>query len=306
MQVGMIGLGKMGLNLALNMQEHGHDVLGWNRSAEKREQAKQSGLQVVENLSDLLNSLNAEQPRVLWLMVAAGDAIDEIIFGEQGLVQNLKSGDIVIDGANSHYKDSQRRAERCAATGVNFVDVGVSGGIEGARRGACVMIGGDENIVNSLNPLFTSIAVPEGSAYFGPSGAGHFVKMVHNAIEYGMMEAISEGMNLLNSFEPKLDLAKAANVWSHGSIIESRLIKTLHQGLQQDSSLQNIPAEVGSLGTGKWAVEEALARGIPFTTIAQAVFNRFQSQDRSGFAYKLLQDMRANFGGHDSNQDLPA
>jgi 6-phosphogluconate dehydrogenase len=300
MQLGLIGLGNMGRNLALNLQEHGHDVICWNRSTERRDQAKSEGLKVVDEVSELVNSLSGQ--RIVWLMMSAGSAIDDFLFGPEGLASMLQAGDIVVEGANSHFTDSQRRAAKMAEMGIKYIDCGVSGGIQGARHGACMMAGGDAEAFKVVEPLMKDACVAEGYGHFGPSGAGHFVKMVHNAIEYGMMQAISEGVNLISKSEFDVKLTELTNVWNHGSIIQSNLIGFLHGALTKDPTLQNTKSEIGSLGTGMWASEMALKLGVPFTAITHAVFARYQSLDKDSLAYKVTQAMRAEFGGHNSEE----
>ncbi len=299
MKVYLLGLGNMGVSVALNMQDHGHEVSCWNRSAEKRESAKNQGLHVVEKLSDWSAD---PAPRVFWCMVSA-EAVDEVIFGPEGLITILQPGDIVIEAGNSHFEKSQARAAQLAQKGVHMLDCGVSGGVQGARNGACMMVGGDEKAFETVHELLTSISVPEGVGYFGKSGAGHFVKMVHNGVEYGMMQSISEGMDLLNSSPFGVNLKQVAEVWNHGSIVESTLIGHLASALEEDPQLANTQPQIGNLGTGAWATETAIKWGVPFASIALALSARYQSQSK-GFAYKITQAMRGKFGAH-SSSDQP-
>lgn len=305
MEIGFLGLGKMGLNLALNLQEKGHKVVAWNRSESGKDNGRNNGLDVKESIADVVESLDANQPRVIWLMLSAGQAVDSVVLGTNdftGLQDLLKPGDIVIEAANSHYKDSQRRSKSLAEKGISLIDLGVSGGVEGARNGICAMAGGSPDAIVHVQQLLESVCVPHGFGYFGESGAGHYVKMVHNAIEYGIMQSIAEGMNLLELSEYKVDLAKLTHVWNNGSIVQSRLLGFLHQALVNDPHLQNSPSEIGSLGTAKWAVIEALAAQAPLTSISNSVFARFESRQKSTFAHKVVQAMRSVFGGH-SSQD---
>lgn len=303
MKVGYLGLGHMGLNMALNIQEHDIAVVGWNRSPEKREEAKQLGLQnVVNTIQEVISALHDEPRKVIFLMVAAGPAVDHVIFDEGNLQDLLSSGDIIIDGANSFYKDTKRRAAKLKEKGVILLDAGVSGGVEKARTGASVMIGGERESFEYAEKLFAAIAMENGYGYFGESGAGHYVKMVHNGIEYGMMQAIAEGMNIIEASEYKPDFLKLTEVWNHGSIIQSNLIGFLHQALQKDESLQSTDPVIGSLGTGKWTVEEGLRLGVPAPAISAAVFARYTSREPDSFLFKAVQAMRAEFGAHTSEE----
>lgn len=310
MQIALLGLGNMGMNLALNLQDHGHEVHSWNRSEEKRQQARNSGLNNVhDDIADLFQTLSASNPerKVVWMMVSAGDAVESTLFGADGnpgIIEYLNSGDIVIEGVNSFYRDSQRRAAKLAEKGILMLDCGVSGGISGARHGACVMVGGDKSTYDYVESLFKDVTVEGGYGYFGTSGAGHFVKMVHNAIEYGMMQAIAEGMNLVSKSEFNPDMSQLTSVWNSGSIIQSNLIGFLHQALQKDPGLAQASADIGSLGTGMWASQEALRLGVPLTAITHAVFSRYQSNDKDSLMFKVIQAMRAEFGGHNSQQNL--
>ncbi len=288
----------MGHNLVLNLMDKGHQVLAWNRSLDKRELARKDGITVVDELSQLVSQLQA--PRVIWMMVSAGPAIDELLFGDKGLETMLSAGDIVIDGANSHFNDTKRRAAKLAEKGIMLVDCGISGGVAAARKGVSIMAGGDQAAFTHVEPLLKDASVPDGYGYFGASGAGHYVKMVHNAIEYGMMQSLAEGVNLLQKSEFKTDISKLADVWNHGSVIQSNLVGFLHDAFTDDANLMNTSAEIGDLGTGSWASAEALKLGVPFSSITNAVFTRFQSRDPQSLLYKIISALRAEFGGHHS------
>lgn len=301
MEVGLIGLGQMGSNLMLNLLDHGHEVVAWNRSLEKRERArKETKAEVVDSLEELVAAL--PEQKIIISIIAAGPAVDSLLFGENsesGLAKLLSKGDIVIDMANSFYKDSVRRAEVLAKQGVSLLDCGISGGLEGARNGACMMVGGAEPAFKQVEAILRDVTVASGYGYFGPSGAGHFVKMVHNGIEYGMMQAIAEGVSLIDAKpEYNPDMSKLLDVWNHGSIIQSRLVGFLQQAYNQDPELANEEAEIGSLGTGKWTVEEALNLGVPLTNISQAVFTRYNSRYQNFIAWRVISAMRRVFGGH--------
>ena len=296
MQIGFLGLGHMGHNLVLNLQDKGHQVVAWNRSVEKRETARQAGINVVDEMSQVVAQLTG--PRVIWLMVAAGPAVEEVLFGADGLATQLAAGDVVIDGANSHYTDSKRRAAKLAESGIILLDCGVSGGVTAARNGACMMVGGDKATFDRLEPMFKDMSQPDGYGYFGTSGAGHYVKMVHNGIEYGMMQSLAEGVNLLDKSEYAPDMTKLTDVWNHGSIIQSNLVGYLNTALTTDGKLANAESEIGDLGTGGWTTSEALRLGVPLPAISAAVFTRFASRDPQSMLYKVVSAMRAVFGGH--------
>lgn len=325
MKFGIIGLGKMGMALAKHALREGFELVAYNRTISKVEDIVKEGAIGAYTLEEVVQKLEPPRDvkskdnaaRIVWLMVTAGKPID-IVLGtreenkgdkgdgeKQGLVDLLEEGDIVIDAVNSHYRDSIRRGRVLLKKEIQFLDVGTSGGIEGAEKGACFMIGGPEEAFRKCEPIFKALAAPGGYAYFGKAGSGHFVKMVHNGIEYALMQALGEGMNILEKSEFEIDLAKVAKVWNHGSIIQSRLVGWLHKALTEDVGLKNSPAEVGSLGTGRWTVEEALRLGAPTPNIANAVFARYESRDRDSLIYKVVQALRKQFGGHtpDERQD---
>ena len=277
--IAIIGLGKMGNNMRLRLQEKGWKVLGFDKNPA---------------LEKLVKGLS--RPRVVWLMVPAGKPVDEVI---KGLVKFLQEGDIIIDGGNSFYEDSIKRAQKLSKKGINFLDVGVSGGPEGARKGACLMVGGKKETFVKLKPLFRDLAQKEGFEYVGKSGAGHFVKMVHNGIEYGMMQAIAEGFNLMKNSAFNLDLKKTAALYNRGSVIESRLIGWLEKGLQKHGQdLKNISGEVGATGEGEWTVKVAKKRKIPVKVIEESVSFRKQSHKKPSYTGKILSALREQFGGH--------
>jgi len=299
MKIGFIGLGNMGLNIVKNLLDHGHEIVAWNRSPEPRIEAANAGASCVNDMRQLVQSL--EGKRVVFSMVSAGPAVDLILFGsgEDSLFELLSAGDIFVDLANSHYKDTHIRAEKLAAKGIHMLDAGVSGGVGGARKGACCMVGGDEVSFRYVEQVFKDMSQENGYGYFGKSGSGHYVKMIHNAIEYGMMQAIGEGLNLLQSSEYKQnDMRKLLEVWNSGSIIESKLVGFLKESITKSGNLENLESEIGSLGTGMWASEEALRSGVPFTAITHAVYSRYESRGAGSLAFKVIQAMRAEFGAH--------
>jgi len=302
MKVGFIGLGNMGLNMVYNLLDHGHELVVWNRSEEPRAEATKKGAIAVESITELVEKLDS--PKVVFSMISAGPVVDKILFEneDESIMKVLGEGDVFIDGVNSHYKDSIRRANKLEEKGIKMLDAGISGGVDGARTGACAMIGGDEQAFKFVESIFKDLTKEEGYGYFGANGAGHYVKMIHNAIEYGMMQVIGEGLNLLDESEFKVDYQKLLNVWNHGSIIESRLIEFLKESIKNNDDLTTLDTEIGSLGTGRWAAEEALEKGVPFTGISHAVFNRYQSRETGDFAFKMIQAMRAKFGAHNSKE----
>lgn len=313
MKIGYIGLGRMGKNMVLLLLEKGIEVVAWNRSPEPREELKveagelKSGsekLKVAESMDELISSL--KPPRVIWLMITAGPAVDEII---NQLVQKLNLGDLVIDGGNSFYKDTLRRAEKIKPTGIHFMDIGVSGGPGGARTGACMMIGGDREDFKRVLEIVKAGSAPDAYGYFGPVGAGHFAKMVHNGIEYGMMEAIGEGAAILKFGSFKLDLAEVFRVYNNRSVIESRLVGWTQEALSQDPELSEISSEIKSTGEGEWTVKTAKEQGIK-TPVIEDSFRVRQSSaadpedSPAGFRNKVVSAMRGQFGQHPVKKEL--
>lgn len=297
MQLGYIGLGKMGKNMVLRMLDKGHEVVVWNRSKDKIAEVVAAGAKSADTIDELVEML--KPPRTVWLMLTAGDVTEEMMFGEYDLVGHLDAGDTVVDGGNSKYVDSIRRAEDCLEEKVNFLDAGVSGGPSGARNGACVMVGGDSSVVEKLKPLFLDIAQPDGYLHVGPAGSGHFVKMVHNAIEYGMMQAIGEGYELLaNGPYEKIDLAQLTRLWQHGSVVESKLVGLLDGAFTADPRLETIRGYVEDNGETQWTLEAALKHKVPMTAIAHSLFARYGSRQEDSFAMKVVAALRKGFGGH--------
>ncbi|RMD72558.1 MAG: decarboxylating 6-phosphogluconate dehydrogenase [Bacteroidetes bacterium] len=291
--IGIVGLGKMGLALACNMRDHGFRPLGWDLDADARQQARTAGIALADSLSALPMALPA--PRVIWMMVPAGKPVDDAI---EALLPALEPGDVLIDGGNSRYTDTLRRAQRLEDRGIHYLDCGTSGGVEGARHGACTMVGGPEEAWAVCRPLFEAISVPGGTLYCGPSGSGHYVKMVHNGIEYGMMQAIAEGFELMHEGPYTLDLAAIARLWNHGSVIRSWLIELTARALEPDAELGALRDVVRASGEGQWTVEEALRQGVPTPVIALSLMMRQRSQQQESYAGKLLAALRNQFGGH--------
>lgn len=299
-EIGFIGLGSMGLNMVYKLLDEGYTVHAWNRSEGARLDAKKAGAQVYESIGEMAKALE-EDERLFWSMVSAGPAVDEVL---NELKKYVRKGDLVVEGANSFYEDSVKRHDEFASLGVYYFDAGVSGGLGGARNGACIMIGGDRAVFEKhLEQVVKDLAIEDGYGYFGETGAGHYVKMVHNAIEYAMMQAMGEGMNLISKSQYKdVDFEKLTDVWNHGSIIEGRLMGFLKDALSKDHKLENTDSEVGSLGTGEWSVREALKNEVPFSAIAGSVFARYNSRGNDDYSAKVVQALRVVFGGHNSQE----
>ena len=297
MQLAILGLGRMGGNMARRLRNAGHDVVGWNRTIEVTEQvAKETGLIVAKTIPELVTKL--ESPRVLWLMLPAGDVTENTLQELTGLVSK---GDIIVDGGNSNFRDTMRRAEMLAAKGIHMLDAGVSGGIWGLDEGYSLMIGGDPKIAEHLRPIFESLApAPDkGWGRVGPSGAGHFVKMVHNGIEYGMMQSLAEGFEIMQAREDfGLDLHRVAEIWQHGSVVRSWLLDLAERALKYDPKLNNIADWVEDSGEGRWTVFEAINEDVPAPVITLALLQRLASRQETSFAGKMLAALRNQFGGH--------
>jgi 6-phosphogluconate dehydrogenase len=293
MKIGFIGLGKMGFNMVQNMLEHNHEVIAFDISEDLTKKAVQYGAKGTSSLEELISNLTT--PRIIWLMIPAGEAVDKII---QELLPLLEPNDVLIDGGNSYYKDTLRRADLLIEKGINFIDVGTSGGLEGARNGACMMIGGNKETYLKLEPLFKSMCVENGCNYVGKSGSGHFVKMVHNGIEYGMMQAIGEGFDLLNSSDFDLNLEDIAKIWANGSVIRGWLMDLTHNALSKNKNLSEIEGKIADSGEGKWTVEAALDYNVAIPVIAASMFERYRSRTANTISNKVVAALRNEFGGH--------
>lgn len=294
-EVSLIGLGKMGGNMAQRLLERKWKVIGYDKITKRR--FKKEGLILVGSLEELIRRTSLS--RLIWLMVPAGKAVDEILFGKKGLVKFLRKGDIIVDGGNSFYLDSIKRYKKLSKRGIEFVDVGVSGGPEGARRGACLMIGGKEKIFKKLKPLFKDLATKNGFQFFKGAGADHFVKMVHNGIEYGMMQSIAEGFNLLKKSPYKINLQKLARVYNHGSVIESRLVGWLEKAFKiHGQGLKGVSGKVGYTDEGEWTVKTAKKLKVPVKVIEEAFKFRVFSHKKPNYTGKILSALREQFGGH--------
>lgn len=298
MNIGLIGLGKMGANLALQMKDKGLEPIVYNRSPEKTMSFINNGFKGALSLEALVEQL--EKPRVLWLMVPSGETVDVLI---DKLMLLIDSEDLIIDGGNSNYKDTIRRAEKLTAEGIKFMDIGTSGGTGGARNGACMMVGGSVEDYATMAPILSGLCVPGGLGHMGKSGSGHFVKMIHNGIEYGMMQAIAEGFDILKASSFDLDLASISEVWGNGSIVASYLMDMTTSALKKDPELKGIGDQVDSSGEGLWSLEAALESGVPAYVLSAALFKRYESKQEERYTNKLLAAMRTEFGGHAIHRD---
>lgn len=313
MKIGMIGLGKMGSNMARRLLDGGHVCVVFDLDCKKVARLEQAGAMGVDSLDEFVCRL--PQPAVVWIMLPAGEITEQTI---AALSHKLQAGDIVIDGGNSHYKDAVRRADELKEKGIHYVDVGTSGGVWGLGRGYCLMIGGEEEVVRMLDPIFRALApgaekgpsaqtVHLGYLHCGPAGAGHFVKMVHNGIEYGLMQAYAEGFDILRQagseglpkdYRYAFDLPAIAEVWRHGSVIGSWLLDLTAAALAEDPALSNYTGYVHDSGEGRWTIQAAIEAGVPADVLAAALFARFHSRQAHTFAEKVLSAMRHQFGGH--------
>ena len=320
MQIGIIGLGRMGNNMAKRLLKGGHEVVAYNRSPEKVRAIEKEGALGAYSLDEMTKKLN--KPRAVWVMVPAGEVTEKII---TSLSEHLEKGDVVINGGNSYYKDDVRLAELLAAKKIHFVDAGTSGGVWGIDRGYCLMIGGEKEVVQRLGPIFKTLApgrgtiertagrdkktstAEEGYLHCGPAGSGHFVKMVHNGIEYGLMQAYAEGFDIMrNAGKPELpenmryqlDLADIAEVWRRGSVVSSWLLDLTAMALIEDGELSGYSGFVQDSGEGRWTIQAAIEEAVPAGVLSAALYSRFRSRQEHTFAEKILSAMREKFGGH--------
>jgi 6-phosphogluconate dehydrogenase len=292
MKVGLIGLGKMGLNLGQNLIDHKHEVVAFDLNTNAVEEMRKYGAKGTSSLEELVQSL--ETPRILWIMVPHA-VVDSVI---SEITPFLTKGDIVIEAGNSHYKESIRRYNQLKEIGVHFMDAGTSGGMEGARNGACYMVGGDPEAWSIVEPIFRDTAVENGYLYAGKAGSGHFLKMVHNGIEYGMMAAIGEGFEVLEKSEFDYDYEKVARVWNNGSVIRSWLMELTERAFSKDAKLDEIKGIMHSSGEGKWTVETALDLQTATPVIAMSLLMRYRSLENDTFTGKVVAALRNEFGGH--------
>jgi len=295
MQIGMIGLGRMGMNMVRRLLQGRHQVVAYNRTPEKVREIMKKGAKGAFSLEELVSLL--KPPRVVWLMLPAGKIVDEHI---SPLRQLLKKGDVIVEGGNSFFKDDIRHAEELKPYGIHYLDVGVSGGIWGLKVGYCLMIGGERRIYRLLEPVFKTLAPKDGYLYCGETGAGHFVKMTHNGIEYGMMSAYGEGFDLLKAspYGKTLDFSKVAHLWNQGSVVRSWLLELAERAFQKDPKLSGIRGYVEDSGEGRWTVEQAVELAVSAPVISASLFQRFRSRKSDSFSDKLLAALRWEFGGH--------
>ncbi len=284
MKLGMVGLGKMGGNMAARLRQHGHEVVGYATAPEGRD---------VDSLAQLVDAL--EPPRAVWLMVPAGEPTESTI-GE--LADLLDAGDVVIDGGNANYHDSMRRAEMLAGRDIAFVDAGVSGGVWGRELGYCLMVGGETEIIERLQPAFDALAPEGGFVHAGPNGAGHFTKMVHNGVEYALMEAYAEGYELLRASDLAIDVPGAFAAWRYGSVVRSWLLDLLVGALDEDPGLEELRGYADDSGEGRWTVQEAIDHAVPAPAISAALYARFASRQDDSPAMRVIAALRREFGGH--------
>jgi len=296
MELGIIGLGRMGGNMAERLREGGHKIIGFDFSSDAVKRLTDAGSVGVSSLEDLAKNLSA--PRAIWIMVPAGDPVDETIAKLKPFVEK---GDTFIDGGNSNYKDSQRRYAELKAEGYNFVDVGTSGGVWGLKEGYSMMVGGDEEPVERLRPILETLAPgkDKGWGHVGPAGAGHFVKMVHNGIEYGMMQSYAEGFSIMQQKKPlNLDLAQIAEIWRYGSVVRSWLLDLTAEALEKNPTLEGLEAYVADSGEGRWTVFEAIDLNVSAPVITESLIRRIRSREENNFTDRMIAIQRNAFGGH--------
>ncbi|MHB8231906.1 MAG: phosphogluconate dehydrogenase (NAD(+)-dependent, decarboxylating) [bacterium] len=293
MELGMIGLGKMGMNMVFRLLEGGHKVVVFNRTLSKEEIAINKGAIGSKSIEEFVSKLI--KPRVIWLMVPSGEATDKML---SEVLEYTQKGDIIIDGGNSYYKDSIRRAKLCGEKGIKFMDCGTSGGIWGLKEGYCSMIGGEDETFKYCEPIYKTLAPENGYLHIGPHGSGHFVKMVHNAIEYGMMEAYAEGFEIMKASDFNIDLERVSYLWDHASVIRSWLLELAHNALKEDPELSSLKPIVDDSGEGRWTLQEAIDKAVPAPVLADSVFMRFRSRQDNSFASRMLAALRHQFGGH--------
>lgn len=293
MEIAVIGLGKMGFNLALNLMERGQTVYGFDLSEEARKKMEQEGIQTFDSIDTLLGKM--AKPKVIWVMVPSGKPTEDTIIE---LYSKLEKGDILIEAGNSNYKDSMRRAEMVSQKGIHYLDAGTSGGTFGARNGACLMVGGPKEAFEKVESLLKSIAIEDGCIYTGKSGSGHFMKMVHNGIEYGMMQAIGEGFQIMEESGFHYDLEAVAANWNHGSVIRGWLMELAQQQFKESPHLENFKGIVDASGEAKWTVETALELEVPAPVITLSLMMRNRSKENDSFSAKVVSSLRNGFGGH--------
>ena len=293
MDIGFVGLGKMGLNMVTRLQRAGHQVTAYDRSADALANATAAGCTGAASLADLVQRLKA--PRAVWIMVPSGPPTEETV---QAVTALLAPGDVIIDGGNTRFHDDVRRSKELATKKLHYIDAGTSGGIWGLKNGYCLMVGGNKEAVDRLAPVFEALAPPNGWAHVGAAGAGHYVKMVHNGIEYSLMQGYAEGFELMSKSEYRLDLSRIADLWLQGSVVRSWLLELAASALKEDPRLEQLKGYVQDSGEGRWMVADAIDKDVPVPTLTAALFTRFRSRQTESFAEKMLAALRNAFGGH--------
>ncbi len=293
MRIGFVGLGRMGANMVRRLVRNGHEVVAFNRTPEKTREIMTEGAEGAFSLEELVGKLPA--PRAVWVMVPAGDATEAMIAELTGL---LAPGDTIVDGGNTNFHDDVRRHGMVAQKGLRYVDAGTSGGVWGLQVGYCMMVGGDRDAVEPLEPIFRSLAPAEGYAHVGGPGAGHYVKMVHNGIEYGLMQAYAEGFEIMHASDYYLDLARVSGIWRYGSVVRSWLLDLLYDALSKNPAFEGIKDWVADSGEGRWTVQEAIDRDVPAPIITLSLQARFRSRQDESYGAKVLAALRNEFGGH--------
>ncbi len=300
MRIGMVGLGRMGGNMTVRLIQHGHQVVAFDPNEQARHRAGGAGAEESASLADMAATLEA--PRAVWIMVPAGPITEQTL---DGLAAVMSEGDVIIDGGNSNWKESIRHGEQLKAKGITFLDCGTSGGVWGLANGYCLMIGGDREAFDRVEPIFEALAPRDGYAHVGRSGAGHFVKMVHNGIEYGMLAAYGEGFEILKASDFELDLPAIAGIWRYGSVVRSWLLELLVDAFQRDPGLADVRGYVEDSGEGRWTVQAAMDENVPAFTTSAALFLRFLSRQDESYAAKVIAALRQEFGGHAVKAEPP-
>ena len=296
MQIGFVGLGRMGANMVHRLRRDGdHAVVAFDPNEQARASVEEHGATTITALEDLAPKLAA--PRAVWMMVPAGAITEQTI---DGLLASLERGDTIVDGGNSNWHDSVARAQRCAQRGISFIDAGTSGGVWGLTVGYCLMVGGDTDAVERLRPIFETLAPKDGFLHVGPAGSGHYVKMVHNGIEYGMLQAYAEGFNILHASQtfPGLDLHGIAHLWNQGSVVRSWLLELAERAFESDPQLSGLRGWVDDSGEGRWTIDEAMNLSVPAPVLVLSLMARYQSRQPDGFGNKVIAALRNEFGGH--------
>ena len=295
MQLAMIGLGKMGGNMTERLLRNGHKVVAFDRAADAVDKYAKLGASPAKDLAGAISQLSA--PRIAWIMVPAGKPVDDTI---AELVKGMSKGDIIIDGGNSNFHETMRRAKDLEAKGISYIDCGTSGGVWGLENGYCLMVGGPDAAVKTCEPIFKALAPKDGYAHVGPSGSGHYVKMIHNGIEYGMLQAYAEGYEILHASKdfPTLDMHQIASVWQHGSVVRSWLNELAVLAFEKDPNLDGLKGFVSDSGEGRWTVQEAIDLDVPAPVITLSLLMRFRSRQPDTYSGKVIAALRNEFGGH--------